>query len=146
MIDLWIKTRYGQLLAALMESNCLKTCNIFDKCKLFENGVSDLEQEILDYLWQHWSKAGEPGRGQAIETLGRCGGPNALRMLEVIRSQMAGRVQEQGTKLTFRADQLEHEEMTAEDVLDALAHRANDSFLNKVRSAIKLIRERQSQP
>jgi hypothetical protein len=138
LVELYLTTKDASLLAALRERGALARCNFEDISRLFESGVVDLEGDLLGLLWDSWKGADKPERRRVVQALGKCGGPGALEMLEVIRAQLAGKVQEDWAKV----DSLVRE--GPYPAVEVTSLRANETFLEEVRKAIQELTKRQS--
>ncbi len=138
LVELYLKTKDASLLAALREKGALDHCNLLEKSRLFEGGVADLEDELLQFLWTSWQRVGTPERGFVVQALGKRGGPKAMERLEVIRSNLAGQVQEQRAKMAMQPPE------DPASSLEEMNQRANETFLEEVRKAVRELKERQA--
>ncbi len=139
LVDFYSATRIPAVLDALRENKDWEGCSIYDKCFLFEDGISQFEPELLDYLGKRWQSTPEPGRSYVTNALGKAGGPKALEMLRVIAYKLEGVVSDQ----TARLPEIESVgEISLEMGLNCLATKANKEFLEQVQAAIRRLTER----
>lgn len=131
LVALCQNTRSPELLAAIREKNDAAKCNIFEKAELLELGFVELEDELLTYLWANWQNSAWPGRTSVVQALGAAGTRKAHEMLEVIRYQMASRVQDEAV----RVQQSGFSE-AADEALARVTIIADAAFLERVRQAI----------
>jgi hypothetical protein len=144
LVELYLQSRHHPLLDALRQNGVFGGLSTFEKCSLLEAGVSELEDDLLAYLWQAWATAGDLNRVPIVKSLAQAGGPKAQQMLEVIRYKMAGQVQEEIAKLGSLdlgnlADKLRAD---TEPTLRKLDAGALQDFLQEVRSALQQMTKR----
>ena len=147
LVELSLATRSPTLLQSLKDKGVLERCRIDQQCKLLESGQTEFEDRLLHHLWDIWTDSANPWRRIIVESLGRGGGPKALRVLKAIRPDLAGKTQEQNVKAQLKTEESEDwkEEADTVDlnsVLETVEARADQSFLDCVRAAIRLMEER----
>ena len=145
VIELYKNTKSIELLNAWRNRGDAGNCGPGDHCRLLELGVTDVEDDLLQYLLQHWHIAGDYWRCHIAKTLGQYGTANSLEMLEVIQYKLAGSVQEQSAAV--EAEWAESTDVQDPDVvLKAFARSADAVFLDEVREAVRANRRRFSLP
>ncbi len=147
LVKLFLSTRSPALLQSLKDKGVLERCGIDDQCKLLESGQTEFEDKLLRHLWDIWTNSADPWRRIIVESLGRGGGPKALIVLKTILLDLAGRTQEQSVKFqlhTTRSEDCKEEIETIDlsTLLETVMVQADQSFLECVRAAIRLLEER----
>lgn len=105
LADLYIDFRIPEVLSALRDEPNFSGCNPYMLCELFTAGITQLEDELLDYLWMNWNDAGSDSwSGLVISSLGDAGGPKSLEMLEVLHRQFADAARRTRSTLHFTDD------------------------------------------
>jgi len=139
LVDFYIATRIPAVLDALRENKEWEGCSIYDKCLLFEDGISQFEPELLDYLWKHRQSSPEPARSYVTNALGKAGGPKALEMLKLIASNLEDILSQ---PMAWLPEVESGGEISLEMGLNVLAAKANKEFLEQVRTASRRLKER----
>ena len=104
-------------------------------------GVMELEEDLVEYLWQHWQEAFDTQRWEIVRTLGKYGSEKSLDVLKVICYRLAGSAQEQTARITQFTEEDWHDQ---ERVITAIGARSNHDFLGLVRESLALLRARSS--
>jgi hypothetical protein len=123
LVDLYIETKSDELLSLIKTPDRMNMIGTQAQGRLLESGVTDLEEVLLEHLWQAWNRPGDRSGVEIVQPLGRAGSARALEMREVIRYRTAGELPEARTRLGDGAEILEYQ--------------ASERFLAKVRDAIK---------
>ena len=100
VVELYKNTRSDELLTAWRNRG--GHCGPYDRCRLLELGVTDVEDDLLQYLWQHWEKPDDLWRNHLAATLGQHGSAKSLEMMEVIQYRLAANVQETSSCIAGR--------------------------------------------
>jgi len=119
-----------------------KELGVQDKCRLFDAGLAGLEEDLLGALHERWHNLRDAAnivvRAEIVETLGRHGSEQALRMLEVIRSRLSGEFGEWAAKVRMSGAATEDPVFLSEN-LDAWT---NATFLETVQEAVAALGRR----
>ena len=141
IIELHLNTGNSDPIRACLRKGDHRKCGPWDQCRLLECGFSEVEKDLLEYLWEHWHKSDSPERVQIVKTLGKCGGQKSLEMMEVIRYKLAGSVQERLAK----SDGIPEGELEQVDVFfEQVYVNADAGLLRDIRRAVDSLRERLS--
>jgi SOS response regulatory protein OraA/RecX len=127
------------LLEACRQKGEHRKCSAYDKCRLLALGLTELEDDLVDYLWKNWQSSSDWQRAEVVRTLGEHGGRKSLEMLDVIRYRLAAIVQEQQAALANFTDKDWEDQ---EKVSNAIGWRADAGLLDDVREAASVARKR----
>ena len=92
-VGLYASTRSDELLNAWRKQGGV--CTALDNCHLLELGVANVEEGLLQYLWERWEKVELFNfREDVVKTLGQHGSSKSLEMLEEIQCKLEGKLAE----------------------------------------------------
>jgi hypothetical protein len=138
LINLCANTGDTALLEACRQKGEHKKAGPYEMCRLFALGIDELEDDLIEHLWQHWQGL-EPECVEVVKTLGKHGGKKSLDVLEVLGYRLAGSVQEISAKV---ANYVEEDCLDPEKARKIYCLRGSEALLTTVRESVALARAR----
>jgi len=136
-VELYLATRSSELLAHIRSAEFWSRVGLNDRCQLFSAGVADLQPELLTYLWQHYSDAGDPNRSFIVQGLAAVGNAAALDVLALIDSRLSSELPELSISAPSDDD-------AASVAISRVELSSQQQFVQRVRDAHRIIKTRKA--